>query len=138
MASTSSVARSAPRTGLLDIVTRNSDVAMALAVVMIIALMVIPIPPALLSLLIVVNMAAAITILLISMYTQDILSFSVFPSLLLLTTLFRLGINIASTRLILLTGDAGSVIDAFGSFVIGGSLVVGIVVFLILLVIQFV
>jgi flagellar biosynthesis protein FlhA len=126
------------RMGMLDILTRNSDVTMAAAVVMIIALMIIPLPPALLSVLIVANIAAALTILLISMYTQDILSFSVFPSLLLLTTLFRLGINIASTRLILLQGNAGSVIDSFGEFVIGGSLVVGIVVFLILLVIQFV
>lgn len=124
--------------GILDVLTRNSDVAMAVGVVMIIALMIIPLPPALLSILIVANIAIAITILLISMYTYDVLSFSVFPALLLLTTLFRLGINIASTRLILLHGDAGAVIDAFGAFVIGGSLVVGIVVFLILLVVQFV
>src|SRR5690606_25477972 len=102
------------------------------------ALMLVPLPPVLLSMLIVTNIAIAITILLISMYTQDALSFSVFPSLLLLTTLFRLGINIATTRLVLLHGDAGAVVDAFGHFVIGGSLVVGIVVFLILLVVQFV
>src|SRR5690606_24960709 len=124
--------------GVLDILTKNTDVAMAVTVLMILALMVIPLPPMLLSLLIVTNIAISITILLISMYTKDVLSFSVFPSLLLLTTLFRLGINIASTRLILLHGDAGAVIDAFGEFVIGGSLVVGIVVFLILLVVQFV
>jgi flagellar biosynthesis protein FlhA len=138
MAATKTASAPGRRTGVLDVLTHNSDVAMALAVVMIIALMVIPLPPALLSLLIVINMALAITILLISMYTHDILSFSVFPSLLLLTTLFRLGINIASTRLILLKGDAGSVIESFGAFVVGGSLVVGIVVFLILLVIQFI
>ncbi|MCA9849653.1 MAG: FHIPEP family type III secretion protein, partial [Dehalococcoidia bacterium] len=138
MATQAAVSAPGRRAGMLDILTRNSDVAMAVTVVMIIALMVIPLPPVLLSLLIVTNIALAITILLISMYTQDALSFSVFPSLLLLTTLFRLGINIASTRLILLQGNAGSVIDAFGEFVIGGSLVVGIVVFLILLVIQFV
>ncbi len=124
--------------GFIDVLTRNSDVAMAVTVVMIIALMIVPLPPVMLSILIVANIAVGITVLLISMYTHDVLSFSVFPSLLLLTTLFRLGINIASTRLILLKGDAGSVIDAFGNFVIGGSLVVGIVVFLILLVIQFV
>src|SRR5690606_13922274 len=105
---------------------------------MIIALMIIPIPSTLLSVLIVANIAAGIMILLISMYTHDVLSFSVFPSLLLLTTLFRLGINIASTRLILIQGDAGSVIDASGAFVIGGSLSGGIVVCLILLIVQFV
>jgi len=138
MAATATAPASGGRASILDILTKNSDVAMAVAVIMILALMVIPLPPVLLSLLIVTNIALAITILLISMYTQDALSFSVFPSLLLLTTLFRLGINIASTRLILLQGNAGSVIDAFGEFVIGGSLVVGIVVFLILLVIQFV
>ena len=138
MAASATVPATGSRPGLLDILTKNSDVAMAVAVIMILALMVIPLPPVLLSMLIVLNIALAIIILLISMYTQDALSFSVFPSLLLLTTLFRLGINIASTRLILLQGDAGAVIDAFGEFVIGGSLVVGIVVFLILLVIQFV
>src|SRR5690606_10739979 len=102
------------------------------------ALMLVPLPPVLLSMLIVTNIAIAFSILLISMYTQVALSFSVFPSLLLLTTLFRLGINIAMTRLVLLHGAAGAVVDAFGAFVIGGSLVVGIVVFLILLVIQFI
>jgi len=138
MAGSATVPATNKSTGLLDILTKNTDVAMAVTVIMILALMVIPLPPTLLSLLIVLNIALAIVVLLISMYTHDVLSFSVFPSLLLLTTLFRLGINIASTRLILLQGDAGSVIDAFGAFVIGGSLVVGIVVFLILLVVQFV
>ncbi|MDO9445830.1 MAG: FHIPEP family type III secretion protein, partial [Dehalococcoidia bacterium] len=124
--------------GFLSILTRNSDVALAITVLAVIGLMIVPVPPMVLSLLIVANFAASVTIMLIAMYTKDVLSFSVFPSLLLLVTLFRLAINIASTRLILLYGDAGSVIDAFGEFVIGGSLIVGIVVFLILLVIQFV
>ncbi|GMU41596.1 MAG: flagellar biosynthesis protein FlhA [Chloroflexota bacterium] len=124
--------------GIIEIMTRNSDVALALTVLTVIGLMIVPVPPSALSLLIVANFAASVTIMLIAMYTREVLSFSVFPSLLLLVTLFRLAINIASTRLILLNGDAGSVIDAFGEFVIGGSLVVGIVVFLILLVIQFV
>src|SRR3990167_2550057 len=123
---------------VIDVLTRNSDIGLALGTSMIIALMIIPLPSALLSLLIVANMAWAITILLIAMYTQEVLSFSVFPSLLLLVTLFRLAINIATTRLILLNGDAGAVVAAFGNFVLGGSVVVGIVVFLILLVIQFV
>ena len=118
--------------------TRNSDVAVALGAILIIALMIIPIPSTLLSMLIVLNLAIGIMILLIAMYTHEVLEFSVFPSLLLIVTLFRLAINIATTRLILLHGDAGSVIEAFGNFVLGGSLVVGIVIFLILLVIQFV
>ena len=121
-----------------DALTKNTDVMLALGVLMLIGLMVVPLPPYLLSLLIVTNLAMSITILLITMYTKDVLSFSVFPSLLLLITLFRLSLNIASTRLILLHGDAGAVIDSFGQFVVGGSLVVGIVIFLILLVVQFV
>lgn len=124
--------------GLLSAITRQSDVAVALAVVSIVAMMVIPLPTALLTMLITANLAIAIMILLVAMYTREVLEFSIFPSLLLLVTLFRLAINIASTRLILLHGDAGSVIEAFGNFVVGGSVVVGIVVFLILLVIQFV
>ena len=124
--------------GALRALTRNSDVAVAFGAILIIALMIIPIPSALLSTLIVLNLAIGIMILLVAIYTHEVLEFSVFPSLLLVITLFRLAINIASTRLILLDGDAGTVIAAFGNFVLGGSLVVGIVVFLILLVIQFV
>jgi flagellar biosynthesis protein FlhA len=124
--------------GIMRAVSRNSDVAVALGAILIIALMIIPIPAWLLSLLIVTNLAMGIMILLIAMYTHEVLEFSVFPAMLLVVTLFRLAINIASTRLILIDGDAGAVVDAFGTFVLGGSLVVGIVVFLILLVIQFV
>ena len=76
--------------------------------------------------------------MLATLYTTEPLQFSVFPSLLLVATLFRLGLNVSSTRLILLHGDAGEVISAFGSFVVGGNVVVGLVVFLILVVIQFV
>ncbi len=123
---------------MLTTLARQADVAIAAMVILIVGMMVIPLPPALLSLLIVANVAVAITILLIAMYTNEVLEFSIFPSLLLLVTLFRLSINVASTRLILLGGDAGAVIEAFGSFVVGGSVVVGIVVFLILLVVQFV
>ncbi|PKN81519.1 MAG: flagellar biosynthesis protein FlhA [Chloroflexi bacterium HGW-Chloroflexi-9] len=137
-AARTSARRDTSDVGLLSIITRNSDVALAITVLAVIGLMIVPVPPMVLSLLIVANFAASVTIMLIAMYTREVLSFSVFPSLLLLVTLFRLAINIASTRLILLYGDAGSVIDAFGEFVIGGSLIVGIVVFLILLVIQFV
>ncbi|MEE8421944.1 MAG: FHIPEP family type III secretion protein, partial [Dehalococcoidia bacterium] len=105
---------------------------------MILVMMVVPLPPALVDLLIATNIAVAITILLVAMYSREVLAFSVFPSLLLLVTLFRLAINVSSTRLILLQADAGDIIESFGLFVVGGSVVVGIVVFLILLVIQFV
>lgn len=124
--------------GMLGAIGRQSDIAMAFGLIMIVGMMVIPLPSSLLTLFIVLNIAVAVTIMMISMYTQDVLAFSVFPSLLLVITLFRLAINVASTRLILLNGDAGSVITAFGEFVVGGSVVVGIVVFLILMVIQFV
>jgi flagellar biosynthesis protein FlhA len=123
---------------MLTTLARQADVAIAAMVILIIGMMVIPLPPALLSLLIVANIGVAITILLIAMYTQEVLEFSIFPALLLLVTLFRLAINVASTRLILLGADAGAVIESFGHFVVGGSIVVGIVVFLILLVVQFV
>jgi len=124
--------------GLVRLLAKNADVALAGAVMMTVLMMVIPLPPAMLDLLVAGNIAMAVTILLISMYTKEVLDFSVFPSLLLLVTLFRLAINVSSTRLILLQGNAGHIIASFGNFVIGGSIVVGIVVFLILLVIQFV
>src|SRR5690606_14630267 len=93
---------------------------------------------ALLDVLIVVNITGSLVVLLTSMYVRKPLDFSVFPSLILVLTLFRLGLNVASTRLVLGNGFAGQVIDAFGHFVVGGSLVIGLVVFLILVVIQFV
>ena len=129
---------SGERGGMLNALAQQADVAIAGLVIAVVGMMVIPLPSSLLSLLIVANVALAITILLIAMYTKEVLEFSIFPSLLLLVTLFRLAINVASTRLILLNGDAGAVIESFGQFVVGGSLVVGIVVFLILLVVQFV
>jgi flagellar biosynthesis protein FlhA len=124
--------------GFVRLLTSNADIALAGALMLTGLMMVIPLPAVLLDLLITANIAAAVTVLLISIYTRRVLDFSSFPSLLLLLTLFRLAINVSSTRLILLHGDAGHVIQAFGTFVVGGSLVVGIVVFLILLVIQFI
>lgn len=128
---------SAPATGLRRLLG-GSDIFLALAVVGIVGMMIIPLPEAILDLLIVVNIAMALTILLVSMYTLEPLQFSVFPSLLLIATMFRLGLNISASRLILLQGDAGRVIEAFGNVVVGGNYVVGIVIFLILIVIQFV
>ena len=121
----------------------RADVALAIAVLGILAVMLVPLPPLLLDLLLTSNLALSLLTLLIGMYILRPLDFSVFPSLLLLLTLFRLSLNVASTRLILLHGSegtqaAGEVIHAFGLFVVGGSYVVGAVVFLILVVIQFV
>jgi flagellar biosynthesis protein FlhA len=115
-----------------------SQLAVPIGVVGIVLLLVVPLPAALLDVLIAVNIAASLVILLTSMYIQRPLDFSVFPSLILVFTLFRLGLNVASTRLVLRDGYAGAVIDAFGHFVVGGSLVIGLVIFLILVVIQFV
>ena len=90
-------------------------------------MMVLPLPTVLLDLLITLNISAALAIVIATMYMNRALEFSVFPSLLLLTTLFRLALNVSVTRLILPHGDAGSVIKAFGNFVVGGNLVVGLV-----------
>jgi flagellar biosynthesis protein FlhA len=122
----------------LQRVLRQSDVILAIAVVAIVAMMVIPLPTALLDVLIAFNIGLAVTVLLVSLYIETPLSFSVFPSLLLILTLFRLSLNISATRLILLQAHAGEVITAFGNFVVGGNYVVGIVVFLILMIIQFI
>src|SRR5690348_11319155 len=101
-------------------------------------MMLVPLPTPLIDVFITVNISAALMILITTMYVPKALDFSAFPSLLLLTTLFRLAINISVTRLVLLHGDAGHVVAAFGNFVVGGNVVVGLVIFLILIVIQFV
>ena len=116
----------------------QTDVLLAVGIILIVGMLIIPLPKALLDMLLTVNLAAAVVILLVAIYTDDPMKFSVFPSLLLVTTLFRLALNVSTSRLILLHGDAGGVVHSFGSFVVGGSLVVGIVVFFILVVIQFV
>jgi flagellar biosynthesis protein FlhA len=123
--------------------TKNSDVMMGFAAMCILMVMVIPIPAMMLDLFLTFNITFAIVILLVGMYVFRPLEFSAFPSILLLATLFRLALNIASTRLILLHGNegtqaAGSVIKAFGSFVVGGNYVVGLIVFIILVVVNFV
>ncbi|MGD0453620.1 MAG: flagellar biosynthesis protein FlhA [Solirubrobacteraceae bacterium] len=117
---------------------RHTDLLAAVSVVMVVTMLVVPLPSALLSLMITVNIAAALTIVSATMYLGKALDFASFPSLLLLTTMFRLAINVSVTRLILTSGDAGSVVKAFGEFVVGGNVVVGLVIFLILVVIQFV
>ncbi|MEZ4569661.1 MAG: flagellar biosynthesis protein FlhA [Thermomicrobiales bacterium] len=118
--------------------SRYSDIFLAFGVILIIAMMVIPLPPSMLDVLLTTNISLGLVVLLVSMYIISPLEFSSFPSLLLIATLFRLALNISSSRLILTEGDAGSVINAFGTFVIGGNIVVGLVVFAILAIIQFV
>ena len=116
----------------------SSDLLLGFAVVVMVLMMVVPLPTFLLSLLIACNLAASLCVLLLSMYTGDPLEFSAFPSLLLLTTLFRLALNVSTARLILLRGNAGGVVQAFGQFVVGGNPLVGFIVFLILVIIQFI
>ncbi|MFP7269842.1 flagellar biosynthesis protein FlhA [Bacillus safensis] len=114
------------------------DLSVLFSVILIVAMLVIPFPPILLSILIIINISLALIVLLTTMNMQEPLQFSIFPSLLLLLTLFRLGLNISTTRSILSTGDAGKVVETFGSFVVGGNILVGLVVFLILIIIQFI
>ncbi|WAH99039.1 flagellar biosynthesis protein FlhA [Arthrobacter sp. MMS18-M83] len=117
---------------------RFARLTVPVGIVGIVLLLVVPVPAPLLDFLIVCNILLALLILLTSMFVKKPLDFSVFPSLLLVATLFRLGLNVASTRLVLGQGFAGQVIDAFGKVTVGGSMIIGAVVFLILVVIQFV
>lgn len=118
-------------------VTRHNDINIVFLLVTVIALMIIPLPTPVVDTLIGVNMALSFTILMMTMYVRTVLDFSVFPTLLLFTTLFRVGLNITTTRLILLQADAGEIIFTFGEFALGGNFVVGAVVFLILTIVQF-
>lgn len=123
--------------------TSVSEIMTVIGVVTILVVMIIPLPSILLDFLLALNITVAITILLIAMYTLKPLDFFIFPPLLLVTTLFRLSLNVASTRLILLHGNegplaAGRVIKSFGSFVVGGNYVVGVIVFIILVIVNFV
>ncbi|WP_199510367.1 flagellar biosynthesis protein FlhA [Nucisporomicrobium flavum] len=115
-----------------------SKFAVPIGVIGIIVMMVVPLPTFLLDLLIATNITGALLILMVAMFVQKPLDFSVFPALLLVMTLFRLALNISATRLVLRDGDAGKVIHAFGDFVVGGSLVIGLVIFLILIIVQMV
>src|SRR5919204_671807 len=122
--------------------TPTGELILPLALVAVVVIMVIPLPSLLIDLLLALSISLALLILMVSIYARRPLEFSTFPSVLLVVTLFRLGLNVASTRLILLRGHegpaaAGHVIQAFGNFVVGGSYVVGFVVFLILVVINF-
>ena len=117
---------------VLQKVVQRNDLVLAALIVCIIFMMILPLPTWLVDAVIAVNMCLSATLLMVAMYLPNPLAFSSFPSVLLVTTLFRLAIGIATTRLILLNGDAGHIIFTFGNFVVGGNLVVGLVVFLIL------
>ncbi|MGB9770624.1 MAG: flagellar biosynthesis protein FlhA [Candidatus Kapaibacteriota bacterium] len=116
----------------------NKDVFLALGILVIIGLLILPLPPILMDLLISLNLSLAVLILLVSLYLRNPLEFSSFPTVLLVTTLFRLGLNVATTRLILTEGYAGEIIQSFGTFVIRGNYIVGIIIFIILMVINFI
>lgn len=118
--------------------SRLGQIGIPIAIIGIVVMMVIPMPPLLLDMLLAFNIAFSVLIMLVSLNVTRPLDFAVFPSLLLIATLFRLAMNISATRLVLVDGYAGKVIEAFGHFVVGGSIIVGLVIFVILLVIQFV
>ncbi len=117
---------------------QRSELVLSVALLGVLVVLLVPLPPPLLDLLLALNLGLTILLLLVTLGATKALDFSVFPALLLLLTLFRLALNVATTRLILLKGSAGHIVSAFGNFVVGGSLVVGLVIFLILVIIQFV
>lgn len=121
----------------LAFLLKNNDIVLAVGLVTIIAMMILPIPPQLLDILLTLNISFSIIILLVCLYTKEPLDYSSFPTILLIATLYRLGLNVSATRLILLHGEAGNVITAFGQFVVGGNYVVGFIIFVILVVINF-
>ena len=123
---------------LLGRAGRHQDLLLAALLMAIVGLFVLPLPTPLLDLLIATNLAASLVLLIVAMYVPSALSLSTFPSLLLFTTLFRLALNIASTKLILLHADAGHIIDTFGKLIVGNNVVVGGVVFLIIAIVQFI
>jgi type III secretion protein V len=122
----------------VSIATSRNDIVLAVVLVAVVFMMILPLPTELVDALIAINMTVSAILLMVAMYLPSPLAFSSFPSVLLITTLFRLSISISTTRLILLQGDAGHIVQTFGNFVVGGNLVVGLVVFLILTIVQFV
>ncbi|MGH2875238.1 MAG: FHIPEP family type III secretion protein, partial [Solirubrobacteraceae bacterium] len=111
---------------------KHTDLMAAVGVLLIVTMLVIPLPSAMLDLLITLNIAGALAIVTTTMYVKGALEFSSFPTVLLLATMFRLSINVSVTRLILGKGDAGTVVHDFGQFVVGGNVIIGLIVFLIL------
>ncbi|KAF0142413.1 MAG: flagellar biosynthesis protein FlhA [Stygiobacter sp.] len=122
----------------MNSIGKNSDVILAFGLILMLGLMLIPLPAGMLDFLLALNITLSVLVMIVSLYINSPLDISIFPGLLLVLTLFRLGLNISSTRLILIEGYAGKVIESFGTFVVGGNYVVGFIVFIILVVIQFI
>lgn len=120
-----------------DLIAKNKELAVILGIVGIVIMMIIPIPLFMVDILLALMIAVALMVLIVSMYLENVLDFSVFPGLLLVLSLFRISLNIATTRMILSEGKAGDVITAFGEFVTAGNIVVGVVIFIILVLVQF-
>lgn len=133
-----SIARRFGGEGTLETINRSSDFLLAGWIISVIVMIVLPIPAPVIDLLITFNLTAAVGLLMAALYIPSAIHLSMFPSLLLFTTLFRLGVNIASTRRILLYAYAGHIIQAFGQFVVGGNYVVGLVIFIIITIVQFI
>jgi type III secretion protein V len=123
---------------VLTAIFRSSDLMLAFVIISIIMMLIFPLPPFLIDILITINLSVSISLLFVALYIQKAVHLSIFPSLLLITTLFRLGLNISSTRQILLHANAGRIIHAFGEFIVGGNYVVGGVIFLIITIVQFI
>lgn len=121
----------------LEAISRSSDIALATMIIGILVMIIFPINPHIIDYLITINLSASIALLMVALYIPSAVHLSIFPSLLLITTLYRLGLNIASTRQILLNANAGQIIFQFGDFVVGGNFVVGGVIFLIITIVQF-
>ncbi|HUZ66168.1 MAG TPA: FHIPEP family type III secretion protein, partial [Beijerinckiaceae bacterium] len=118
-------------------VSRRNDLMLACLLTCIVFMMILPLPTQIVDILIATNLSLAAILLMASVYLQDVVQLSSFPSILLLTTLFRLALAITTTRLILIQADAGHIVETFGEFVVAGNLVVGLVVFLILTIVNF-
>jgi type III secretion protein V len=127
-----------PIQNFVALAARRSDLVLAVILMAVVFMLVLPLPTALVDALIAINIGVSALLLMVAMYLPNPLGFASFPSVLLITTLFRLALSIATTRLILLQADAGHIVEAFGNFVVGGNLVVGLVVFLILTIVQFI
>ncbi len=123
--------------GALTSLLKNNDIIMAIGIVIIVAMMIIPLPPMMLDILLTLNISLSVIILLVCLFIKEPLEYSSFPIILLVATIFRLGLNVSSTRLILLYGSAGEVINSFGQFVVGGNYIVGFIIFILLVVINF-
>lgn len=112
----------------LTMITARQDIFLAVMLLVAVFMMILPLPTTMVDLLIAINLAFSVILLMISIYLRDPLEFSVFPSLLLITTLYRLALTISTTRLVLLQHDAGEIVEAFGQFVVGGNLAVGMII----------